>query len=1207
MYLLIKLLIVFMLCLDFGVNLTVRAETEASLPLSQLLVQQEQLLQETQTKLKEEQAALPESEQKFQANVATLKTMSEVSTTILEGGKQGLVEAELELEKIKTALPITEASLDKYRARLKELGAQLANLSTSQTTEVAPVNQAQLGEGKNENESENNSEPPSIPVASSSRLALESELATQKQLMTLTETQLTLSKQRVELAAQQLKLAAAWNDQVQTAYWQKPVEERQRLVQEVQQLLERKKAALLTAQKELPTKIASLETMQSTEIIDAVAQAALDKEAASVEVDNLRLELQTTESNLERFRVNLKELQNTLEALKKYSPATKEVNQAEKVVASNRQLKEVENKVQLHQKLVEQEEKHLAILTKRIEIARQYSMIMASWYAALQNVSQNRKQQDLESLIQSKTAPLLARIVELRKQLEGIEDSASRILVEAQIQVEEVNVQSSIYQLKLDNLREQFNQLQTTLKETGKIASDKFNNLQALVLEFQGLQNLLKDKIGLLKQQQEIVKKRQETLKDKLPITQAQNLLTQLIEQLQSLLLQGQSALDELRKAYLEYQRRTLFSRRELPNDLTEWQNLLKDLNQVPQRFGQQLQFTWQDLQSTFQQLAREKWLLISIVSLIWLMVFFLVKTSLVLIFEQLSRLSVRTFLANSFLHGLRLLHLNALTIAIGGLLFLLIWIAQPSQSSMQLFWLVGLTWVGVKFVLTLAWLWLSDKEIKTENRSKIYRQLHWSLIFMGILTVITGWGHLRFEKYDLNTPVHIVDLFDSGFMLFLSLMVWPVMKIRHTLLVLLVDRVKSYWWLVIRVITLLFPLSILAVAVLGVIGYLNLGWKVAAHASWFLLVLTGWLIAQGLLEDSIMFLKNFALKHSQYGLLWTQDILPLFQRLVWLILMGVAIITFFWLNGWYTKVGLRESAVIDTLEQWFLYSLFKVGNTEVKIDTLLLSLLTLWIVFWFGSWSRRVTYRWIYLGVTDLGMRHSLSVFTQYAVVLIGLLITLRMLGLDLTTLTIFAGALGVGIGFGLQNIANNFVSGILLLIERPLRTGDIVKIGSNYEGMVTEIGIRSLTIQTRDLEEVIVPNAELISNAFTNWTHSNPLRRLTSYVGISYNSDPNQAIAVVNQVLQELPVIVKEPPFQVTLWEFADSALILRIDVFINLLAVTSVGVKGQMLLNIWNSFKDANIKIPYPQREVYVKTWPSSAAEKREEHLEPKEIEG
>jgi potassium efflux system protein len=94
---------------------------------------------------------------------------------------------------------------------------------------------------------------------------------------------------------------------------------------------------------------------------------------------------------------------------------------------------------------------------------------------------------------------------------------------------------------------------------------------------------------------------------------------------------------------------------------------------------------------------------------------------------------------------------------------------------------------------------------------------------------------------------------------------------------------------------------------------------------------------------------------------------------------------------------------------------------------------------------------------IVDLGARHSLSVFTQYAVVVVGLLITLRMLGIDLTTLAIFAGALGVGIGFGLQNIANNLVSGIMLLIERPLRSGDIVNIG-NREGLVTRIGMRSL-----------------------------------------------------------------------------------------------------------------------------------------------------
>jgi len=157
-----------------------------------------------------------------------------------------------------------------------------------------------------------------------------------------------------------------------------------------------------------------------------------------------------------------------------------------------------------------------------------------------------------------------------------------------------------------------------------------------------------------------------------------------------------------------------------------------------------------------------------------------------------------------------------------------------------------------------------------------------------------------------------------------------------------------------------------------------------------------------------------------------------------------------------------------------------------------------------------------VFSQVSDLGVRHSLSVFTQYAVVLSGLLIILRVIGLDLTTLAVFAGAVGVGIGLGMQSLANNFVSGLLLLVERPLRSGDIVRIGE-YEGEVVGIGMRSLTVKTFDNQSVIIPNAEVVGSAFTNWTHRDQVLRIMLAIGIGYDSDPHQAQAIVEQVLAD------------------------------------------------------------------------------------------
>ncbi len=1157
-------LFILTLCLNFSAI----AQTDVEITIPQRITELQQVIDNVQTDLENAQTTVLEKEKSLPGFIETLKTMSKINVQILEEAEQAKAEASTEVAKWQQERQAVEADLEKQRNLLTEMEE---TLTTPTTTPVMPSQEMTDNQ----------------PVTTT----VENHLVLQKRLVEMTETYLDLVKKRVDMAEKQLKIATERNDKLQNVFWTKPSEEKQKLVQESQEVLKRKRETLQVAQKELPGQIASLETMPTAEMAEALKKATIDEDAANVDVENLRLEQQSREGSLARLRDNLKELQDGLESLKKYVVDPKV---ADKVAVQKRQVTELENKVGLQKKLVALEEQYLEIIQKRMEVARQYLSLVGSWQAALQNVSTGRKKQDLESDIQSKTAPYQTRAVEFRKALEGVQDHAQRSLLEAQIQEADSTVQKIVYELKLENLNEQFERLTDAIEQTNKIPSEKFANIQAILNEFSELHLLLKNKIDVLKQQQEIVKRRGESLPGNEFIAQAKELLETTIADLNTLLPTGQTALEKVEKAYTEYQRRLLLNRRELPKDFAEWQTLWKEVAATPGLFLQQLQFAWLDLRSVVGEIDSQLWLLISVTSLIWLGLVIWVQTKLTLVYEKLSQIMVRSFVANSMLTSLRLLHRNAVLLAMTGIIVLFLWVAPPNPSTLWLLIIVGVTGLGVKLLVNLAWLLFSEREVRVGKRSKVYQQLRGTFMFMGLLTMITAVCHVPYEKYDLNTPVRIRELFDSFFMLFLSLTVWPVMRIRNLMLTFLEDSIKGYWLLVIRLITLLLPLSILAVAALGVIGYLNLGWKVAEHASLFLLVLTGWLIAQGLLDDSIILLKNLALRHSQYGLLWTQDIIPLLHKLLMLTLVGLSLVTFWWLTGWYTDAAMRDVAIKESIERFFSYPLFTVGNTAFNMGNLLLSILTLWAVFWFGGWCRQVTYRWIYVGVVDLGMRHSLSVFTQYAVILIGLFITLRMMGIDLTTLTVFAGALGVGIGFGLQNIANNFISGILLLIERPLRRGDVVNIGGNYEGMVTEIGIRSLTLQTRDLDEVIIPNADLISNAFKNLTHSNSIKRFTVYVGVSYENDPNEAREVIKNAVANVPAVVKEPHFRVNLWEFADSAITFRIDYFINLQEASIDDSRGAVLLNVWNHLKQANIKIPYPQREVYVKWLPTAESE-------------
>ena len=181
------------------------------------------------------------------------------------------------------------------------------------------------------------------------------------------------------------------------------------------------------------------------------------------------------------------------------------------------------------------------------------------------------------------------------------------------------------------------------------------------------------------------------------------------------------------------------------------------------------------------------------------------------------------------------------------------------------------------------------------------------------------------------------------------------------------------------------------------------------------------------------------------------------------------------------------------------------LGASALSLQDTFLAVLLVGFAFWIGGWSQQVSYNLALTRVRDLGIRQSLSTFVQYIVIVLGLLLTLKVIGLDLTALTVFAASIGVGIGFGLQNVVNNFISGILLLAERPLRVTDIVTIGGET-GEVTRIGIRSLIVRTFDRKDLIIPNSAVIGNTFTNWTRNDETLREVLLFRISYRDDPGR-----------------------------------------------------------------------------------------------------
>ena len=225
-------------------------------------------------------------------------------------------------------------------------------------------------------------------------------------------------------------------------------------------------------------------------------------------------------------------------------------------------------------------------------------------------------------------------------------------------------------------------------------------------------------------------------------------------------------------------------------------------------------------------------------------------------------------------------------------------------------------------------------------------------------------------------------------------------------------------------------------------------------------------------------------------------------------------------------------------------------------------------------------------------GARDALVTIMGYILFLAAIMSGLSVAGFDFGNIAIVAGALSVGIGFGLQNIVNNFVSGLILLFERPIRKGDWIVVGGT-EGHVKDIHIRSTRIQTFDRADVIVPNSELISNQVINWVLSDRGGRAVVPVGVAYGTDTVKVRDILLAIAEENENVAKndEMPGPVVLFrEFGDSSLNFELRVFLNNIE-TRLSVVSELNFAIDKAFRENGIEIPFPQRDLHLKELPDN----------------
>ena len=385
------------------------------------------------------------------------------------------------------------------------------------------------------------------------------------------------------------------------------------------------------------------------------------------------------------------------------------------------------------------------------------------------------------------------------------------------------------------------------------------------------------------------------------------------------------------------------------------------------------------------------------------------------------------------------------------------------------------------------------------------------------------------------------------------------------------------------RIITEFFVIIHLIVASAGIIGNIYGSVIMAGMAVNFVITntLIGFLISVsvliliGLIQAAFnsKFLKrvNVIRLYSEYLLIRISGIIIFFALLMWL-----------W--GIFRLLGINEG--INSYISRLVSNPFKLGSTSFTISRIFLLFFIIWLSIVISKIVRVVLEEDILVRLPlKKGVPRMIAIISRYSLVTIGFFIAVSAAGMSLDELTIIIGAFSVGIGFGLQNIFNNLVSGMILLVERPVQIGDVVEVGPLL-GQVKSMGIRSSNLRTFDGAEVIVPNGNLISNEVINWTLSDKRKRIEIISGVAYGSDIHKVQELFFKIVKDHPEVLKDPSPSVFFNNMGDSSLDFRL-LFWTENFENWQRIRSEVMFRIYDVMNEEGIVIPFPQRDLHIKS--------------------
>ncbi|HVO95267.1 MAG TPA: mechanosensitive ion channel domain-containing protein [Terriglobales bacterium] len=350
-------------------------------------------------------------------------------------------------------------------------------------------------------------------------------------------------------------------------------------------------------------------------------------------------------------------------------------------------------------------------------------------------------------------------------------------------------------------------------------------------------------------------------------------------------------------------------------------------------------------------------------------------------------------------------------------------------------------------------------------------------------------------------------------------------------------------------------------------------------------------LLTPGILVSGVLALAAFAVLHVASGVIavgfrvWPlralqmvehhRDLIArrIFNLLAWIAIIG-------WLARYLSYLGLLDPAW--SLVQAVLAARLERGTISLSVSNIIEFLATVSFAYLLSRFIRFVLQEDVYPRIALApGLSYAVSSLLNYIVIALGFVAALGVLGVDFSKVSILAGAFGVGIGFGLQSIVNNFVSGLILLFERPMHVGDTVELG-NLQGTVRRIGIRASVIHTGAGADIIVPNSQLITDKVTNWTLSDRLRRVDLQVGVNYGADPKRVIELLERTALAHPDVLREPAPRALFTAYGDSSINFELRVWPRQFHLAAQ-VKSDLATAVYDAVHAAGMSFPFPQREV------------------------